>query len=462
MHRTALRRAAWVAALIAPPLATSGCLRPESGVDRTIVKGTVSFPAARGVEVEAAEGANDSVDLAEGLGELRYSAVVVRGECLDAADDRNGVPRGDPDWYAITAAASGPLTVTLAFDGAPADTGGLPGARLRLQVLDAATLDAEGAPTVLADLDSGGAGGPLSVELDVAKGAELRFGVSAGDGEDGSPAYQLQLSGFDPAQAGVLVGAYEGGTWDDRGSPLGGTSVGDWAVDALTLAKTARWTMHGVSRLRPGDPAEVELVDAAWLWAGAFPSLNAGPSSGLLYASNPLEIPLTTDEIVGVDLIIDAVLPRVVGWEIDEVEPNEVELDGDYAIVSGAPMALPEASGPGKTDIVRGVSVFAADDPQWSGDVDAFTVTAPDDMGVIATLSWADDARTLDLNWNGPDGALLGAGWAVLDGNPERFDSFVDFGFALAPGESHTVVILPWSGPAGELPWELTLEWTSP
>ena len=83
-------------------------------------------------------------------------------------------------------------------------------------------------------------------------------------------------------------------------------------------------------------------------------------------------------------------------------------------------------------------------------------------MGVVATLSWADTAYNLDMNWNAADGTILGAGWDVGDVNPERFDTIANYGVVLEPGTTYTLTLLPWSGPAGGVDYELTLEWLAP
>ncbi len=452
------------ASIAAISLLGSACIKDEQDIDRTVVTGTVVIPARASTERETEVGQNDTLDVAEAMGELRYAQVTIQGQSLRVGNTRDGEPREDPDWYTLEVAASGTLEAVFAFPYGTGDTGEDAPARHLVQLFDASTLDADGNPTLLAEADTASDSTQAAVlSAEVAKGTVLAIAVTAGAGGLEMPEYSIQLSGLDPNGAGIQVGAYEGGNWETRGALLGGTTTGEFLVDASTGNKSAEWTLYGVSKVETNETeTTVTLVDQAYFWAGTFGGLNGGISSGMLYSGTPIQVPLQSEKIVGVNIVVDSVVPVIIGWETSEAEPNDVEIDGNYAIVGGAAQPAPEASGPGYTDIIRGTIVLETDDPGWGGDNDAYTITVPSTMGMIATLSWSDPERTLDLNWNGPGGEWWGAGWAILDTNPERFDTVTDFATYLEPGEEHTLVVLAWDGPAGSVDYELRLEWAAP
>lgn len=450
------------------------CIQAEEGIDRTVMAGELELSPVRVQEPEPTPGCND--DPAAGalsdLGELGYANVRVAGRSLSFGELFNGTPNGDADWYLIRATQSGPTELRFIYEagegGAAGDTAAAESQRYLITVADRAQPDSEGNPTVLLEATTDGAGGLLSLPLEVARGAELLIGVQAAAGELTEADYELQISGFDPSAGGFKVGVYPGGTAESRGAPLGGTSVGAFEDDPDTRARVAPWKLFGVApvvRTGEGDSATSDVAakpDKAWIWGGNFADLNAGITAGTMYSSSPIEVDLAYERRRGVYLLVDAVQPVIVGWETAETEPNNVEIDDAYTVLSGAPMALPEASGPGFVDIVTGTLDYLEADPEWTGENDSFSFTVPADMGVVATLSWADDSYNIDMNWNGSDGAIIGAGWDVGDVNPERFDSVAHYGVVLTPGETYTLTLLPWSGAAGSIDYTLTLEWTAP
>lgn len=447
------------------------CAGKEAGIDRTVISGELEISALHAQEAETTPGANDDPNAGarSDLGELGYANMRVFGRSLSFGQRPNGTPNGDADWYLIRATQSGPIELALIYDaGAGGDTGGLEAQRYVITIADQAQPDAEGAPTVLLEATTDGAGGLLTLPLEVARGAELLIGVQAAAGELTEADYELQIAGFDPGAGGFKVGLYPGGTAEDRGDPLGGTSAGDFVDDPETRARVAPWTLYGaapVVRSGEGESATSDVAEkpaAAFLWGGNFADLNAGINAGTMFTGAPIEISLASERREGVYLRVDSVQPVIVGWETAEVEPNNVEIDDTYTILSGAPMALPTASGPGFVDILTGRLDYPEADPEWAGENDSFTFTVPADMGVVATLSWADDSYNIDMNWNGSDGTIIGAGWEVGDVNPERFDSVANYGVVLTPGETYSLTLLPWSGAAGGIDYTLTLEWTAP
>jgi hypothetical protein len=449
-----------------------GCVKGETGADASVIKGDVLIPAIELEEAESGPGVND--DPASGalhdLGVVAWSPTWVSGQSLAFSADEFGVPTGDPDNYLFKTGAAGAFTLTLISDpgegsGDSADTGGGEGSWFGLVVYDRSHLDPEGLPTVLFAGTTAGSGGLLEVPLELTKDTEVIVEVTGGAAEAGLEAYTLSLSGFDPSTGGFKVGLYPGETLEERGLPMGGTTVAEFVADPQTGAWRGSFEMFGSTPVvREGEvPKMGERPGQAWLWAGDFADLNAGAVSGQAYSSNPISVDLSEEKIEGLQVQVDAILPVIPGWDEVEVEPNNVEIDGaSYAILSGSGQSLPAATGPGFTDVLRGTLEFSSDEPEWSGENDAFIVTVPEEMGMVVTLSWSDPTRTLDMNWNGPDGEIYGAGWDVADVNPERIDTVSNYGTYLAPGESHTLVILPWSGPAGPLDYELRMEWVAP
>lgn len=470
---------------LALPLLLTACLHPEEGVDRTIIEGQIDIPAVVFAEQEAGMGVND--DPANGalsdIGELRYANVRVLGRALCFRQRPNGTPTGDHDWYLIRPMATGSINLTLLYDAGAAagdtaaDTGGATAEDQRyvVSVYDVANVDGTGAPTLLFEGATDGAGGAFVAPVVVPDGAELLIGVQAGAATVGAADYELQIDGFDPNAAGFLAGIYAGATVEDRGAPLGGAAAEAFVDDPSTRTRSALFRAYGTTPVTRTDetPAVGDQPATAYLWAGNFPDLNAGITAGTMYSSQPIEIKTNEQgspklQWVGRDIqptvtvSVDTVQPVVVGWESTDTEPNNVEIDANYSVISGAPQALPIASGPGYVDIVRGRLDYPAADPSWEGENDAYTISVPEGMGVVATLSWADDAYNIDMNWNDADGAILGAGWDVGDVNPERFDTIANYGVVLEPGTSYTLSLLPWSGPAGGVDYELTLEWLAP
>ncbi len=483
---TLLPRRAWRAPALLP-LLLSACLSPEAGVDRTVVEGQIDIPAVIFSEQEAGIGVNDDPlnGALSDLGELRYANLRVLGRALCFRERPNGTPTGDADWYLLRATSSGPINLTLLYeagegasgDTAALDTGGAgPEAqRYVVSVYDMAQLDENGIPAMLFEGATDGAGGAFVVPVEVPAGAELLIGVQAGAATVGAADYEREIDGDAPNAAGFKAGIYAGGTLADRGAPLGGAAAELFVDDPATRTRSAPFRAYGTTPVTREDetPALGEQLPKAYVWAGNFPDLNAGITAGTMFSSQPVEIEADAAGEVRLRWIdreirpaftvsVDTVQPIVVGWEATDAEPNNVEVDANYTVLSGTPQELPAASGPGFVDIVRGRVDYPAADPSWAGENDSFTLSVPEGMGVVATLSWADTAYNLDMNWNAADGSILGAGWDVGDVNPERFDTIANYGVVLEPGTTYTLTLLPWSGPAGGVDYELTLEWLAP
>ena len=122
---------------------------------------------------------------------------------------------------------------------------------------------------------------------------------------------------------------------------------------------------------------------------------------------------------------------------------------------------LPEASGAGFIDTITGSLEFTDAAPSWTGDHDAFVVTVPTDLNAYLSLAWGNPTFDLDLHLYDSAGALVGAGWAIANSNPEEF-SVTDFADPLLPGETYYIAVLPWSGEVGTIDYSIEIEWLAP
>ena len=206
-------------------------------------------------------------------------------------------------------------------------------------------------------------------------------------------------------------------------------------------------------------------ISTVYVFAGTFTNLNAGLSSKVHYSSESTEVSLTDtdkDEVgkqVSADpVVIDTVQPVLYGWSVPEVEPNTVAFDG-AAITTAEAQALGEASGPGFIDTITGSLDYEADDPQYTGENDAFSFTVPVSSTALITAGWPDDAYNSDVYVFDSDGNTLGAGWSIADVNPEVFHMGDDWGVTFEPGVTYYIAIFPWSGPAGAHEYTIEIEW---
>ncbi len=463
------------------------CALPETGIDRSVIKGTLSIPPQLVAETEGDSRAND--DWAEGvadeIGPYSYRHVKLHGSIASFNPST-----GDQDWFRLTALEDGASTLTMTWaDSAPEslDTAApLPDetATFRIEVLNLSELDPEGNPVPILSESTAGSYGSFTADLSLS--ANTTYGVRvAGLGGDGSVRdYDILLSGFDPNGKAVYVGAWQNADPADRGALLGGTSVKEFTLDPATLSWVGDWTMLDIRSVEttdvpgtgsedtaaPEDPdtttAVNEKVGAVFLHGGSFVGLRGGIGPGVLYATEVVEVKLRTDEVgedvhKGKALTLDALAPVPLGFSVSEIEPNDVEIDDEYTIIGGTPQDLGVGSGAGLVDIVRGSLNFETADPSWVGDNDAFSITVAEPVAALISLDWPDDSYNLDLNLNGPDGTIYAAGWGIEEGKPETIDSLGQWEFLFEPGQTYTFIVLPWSGAAGDMPYTMRIEWVA-
>jgi hypothetical protein len=194
-------------------LSFSACVPAETGIDHTIVHGTLTIPP-----VTATEGrGNDDVASAQPLGPdgatgLTWRSVVVTG-AIDAWPQGLADPDGDPDSFAFTPVADGTYTFGLSFSTATttADTasGGSDADVLTLQIVDPAAYNENTGAGVLWEGTTDGSGGAFTASYDVTGGATyvLRILPNATDAADEALPYTLLLSGSAPDDTTILVGA---------------------------------------------------------------------------------------------------------------------------------------------------------------------------------------------------------------------------------------------------------------
>ncbi len=259
--------------------------------------------------------------------------------------------------------------------------------------------------------------------------------------------------GQDTGGGGDTGGQDTGGGGDDTGSS-GGGNTGGGAGDAA-------------------EPEEItvvnESISAVYLAGGAFASLNGTLPSGTFYSSSPVYVGIPDDGVVEVPdpLMVDDISPKVYGWKVAEQEPNNVDWGGyDNPVITGGfdqAQQLPIASGLGFTDAISGSLTYENDDPGWDAtEVDAYAITVPEELSANVIASWADANYNIDINLHDADGNGIAAGWLVSDTNPEVFNTSANFGFALEPGQTYYLLVLPWSGPAGSVDYSIEIEWMAP
>lgn len=508
----------------------AGCVaEPESGIDRTFIRGTVELPPAAYTEAETKDGTNDKYDGAEDIGEITVGYTTISGVC-EGFGYFKGNFVGALDTYAFKATLDGTLNVSMVYEGSEyVDKKSEDRTYYSFTVVSQTALDErelldpsdpksdfEAPETVIAE-STQNAFGAFSTSFNVTKN-ETYYIVIGGeanrDSTDGS--YALTIDGFNPNGVVVstgealevgwviqdgemysqppidfLVGVYASSDPSSRGLPLGGSDVSTFTLDEETLTWSGEYEITYVyaatlpEEVDTGEFAAPEIdatLTDVHLFAGTFPSLNAGLTAGTLFSSTPLSVSLSdakaeeyeagyfgvgsSNRVLDVSetpLVVDTIQPKQYGWTEADTEPNDFADVGDgYAVIDTAgAQALPPASGAGFIDTITGSLDFKDKAPSWVGDHDAFMVTVPTELNAFISLSWPNPAYDLDLHYYDSTGALVGAGWAIANTNPETF-SVTDFGDVLLPGETYYFAVLPWSGEVGTIDYTIEVEWLAP
>lgn len=454
------------------PLLLGACSRYETGIDRTVLRGTVTLAPESLTEGETEQGSNDDEAFGLDLGFVSYRPAVVSGTCLDY-DAFSGTPSGDLDTYLFSPQSDGSLPISLSFDSDE-------GIVYSVVVYDLAAVDADGNPTAIAGgltVDSGGAYG---FEVEVSAGGDYAIVVGGTRNANEAPNdYTLTVYGFDPNGSDVLVGAYAEQDPLARTWPLGGTSLSTFEWDDATLSWSGSYevlfirsltTSYENEETEEGRTDEVnEAIASVWMHAGTYTNLNSAILAGVSYATTAVEVSLSTDDaeqqiIEGVDLVIDETQPIQIGWEFAETEPNDVAIDGTTYNLSGdlsGANVLPTSSGLGYVDVLSGALEYTIDDPGWADDNDVFALTVSESVGAVISAEWSDAGADVDLHLYDSTGTLIAAGWAVANSNPEVVNT-ADWGITFEPGQTYYVGLFGYSGTAGSKDWSMSIEYTGP
>ncbi|MSP57060.1 MAG: hypothetical protein EXR69_15900 [Myxococcales bacterium] len=473
--------------LLLPSLAAlGGCGKPETGNDTTVLSGTVTIPPAAVDEVDSVGTPNDASPQPlgdDGSANLTYRAVTLTGSTSSWTPDSGGVgdeddeAYGDADLYSFSPVADGTFTITVTFP-TTTDAEGADAVVYDIYIADAATLDvATGVGTGATD----GSAGSYTLSADVLAGGSYVLvigGVSNADGDIEVP-YSVTLSGSEPVDNTVLVGAYLESDAAVASNPVGGSTVTAWAFDDATLSWFGTYEiMFLMSVVMPPDDDTADTavpgpdVDNAldgpiYLMAGTLSNLNGTPSAGSLYSSVAVETS-ATDTATAVDtaILLDALFPKVIGIEATETLPDETlaQLDAvgylDETTVVAQDLGM--LSGLGYVDTIDGSSALTGEEGTASNDIDVYSFTVPEAMNVRMKASWPTVATDIDFGIWGNDPAYGTFDWfdwgdtyCQTGSNPEACETVV----ALEAGATYYVLAMGYLGPVGEEPYHIELEW---
>ncbi len=303
----------------------------------------------------------------------------------------------------------------------------------------------------------GGGGGGSDTGAMGDTGAGSDGGTADGGTADGGTADGGTADGGSADGGSADGGSADGGSADggsaDGGSADGGSADGGSADGGSADGGSA----DGGTDEEPRSYGYVnEGVNAVYIMGGTFASLNGSIPGGTYYSSTPVFVQLPDANVVVSEMLqVDDLSPKVYGWTYTEQGDSSEE----------APEVVPDpATGAGYVDVIEGSLNYPADDPGGAGtDYDAFIVTTAEELDAIVTLYWYDASTNLDI-YVLSGGDYLAAGYLVgdVDGGPETFTAYAHFGFTFQPGVEYEFLIAPWSGPAGDKPYTLEVEWTSP
>ncbi len=528
-------------------LAFTGCLKTETDIDNTTIRGNIVVPSASTTEGDDA-GANDSWLTPAELPMLHYRNMTVTGNAASFGGETFGL-EPDDDNYKIAAKDDGLLDVSIAFttdqgmgrdktifelylydlDNAEEDCtsefscaasdcaceatydatqGGCVEATECEEECSWEIVEAETCEMIAAAGGStDGSLGYYSTSIEVSGGGNYGIQVVASDSseyEEGTD-YTLELGALTPDDGTFLVGAYQSDDINERGNPVGGASVYDLEWDSLNEMWVGKFEMlyikEVITTVDTGTGEEDHVVNEGapggqvYLLGGSLPSLNAAIPSGTLYSTQAVlvntgdgdsvvgnwgldtaeetEEPETADsgDTGGVEpvaaptgeivLTIDALQPRVVGWEHDEVEPNEVTMDDSlYFIVEELSNAdaVPDASLGIYTDIIHGDVTLDTEFPDWANEyVDVFAITVTEDTNATFTFEWDTSTADHDFIMYGSDGAYYAYS---LYAYPEIIDT-AQWGFSLDAGSTWYLLVLPYAGIVGDDPYTIEIEYAA-
>ncbi len=481
-------------------LALTACIPAETGIDHTVISGTISIPPAT---VEDGRTNND-VATPQGLGPddsttMTYRSVIVSGKISDWPSGF-GNAEGDPDNYAFTAPATETWTFSLTFetealpvDTGPADTAdtadtaagpaSIDADVIELQLVDRATFDAETGAGVVWSGSTDGSGGAFSFEYEVTKGAKyaLRVLPSTTDAPSEELPYTLVVSGATPTDGTVLVGAYLGSDPTVKENPVGGTNAVGWSYDPATYTWSGTWKMMWIREVVAVEDTDLEddrkplaeVTEApspVFVRAAVLTGLNKSPAAGALYTTVPTEVALGEASITLDDpLVLDGIAPKVIGVEVTETLPDTTIAEVDANTVLNVDTLVAQDIGMlsalGYVDVITGSTTFDGSEG-WGGgnDSDAYAFTVPDSRYVVMRAEWPDSTADIDLGifYDDPDYGYIdlmayGDTWCMTGADPEVCESVI----TLEPDTTYWVVPLGYLG-TDEQPYTIELEWVAP
>jgi len=351
-----------------------------------------------------------------------------------------------------------------------------------------------------------GAGGLIEFTATIEPGQDYVVGIiPLANNIEADNNYSLMISGHSPEKTSIFAGAYA--PFDDmmnRGAPIGGSAVEGWSLDEETKEWSGSYRMTYIRQVEMVEPEVVpegeeaqsaavvtEGAQSVMIIAGDFANLNQGLPAGTLYSPTPAEVtmngPLSGGEeiceetpedttsdpglnllhcrVVAPDIAVTEIAPKVLGWEITEVEPNDVSVDPYIVDIEVEALANAQdlgvaGSGVGYVDRIVGTLGFPSEEPGWlDGDSDAFGFTVNEPIDATITLDWAV-ANDFDINLYRHDEAngvveTIGYSWYS---QPEVWN-VSDYGEILEPGYTYYLVVLAWTGEVGDHPYTIELEW---
>lgn len=396
------------------------CQGPEEGLDKSIIRGTVTIP---GVVVEefdraAANSNNNSIDAPQGLGpdgaiSLTYRSVTVPGSCKEFGTEL-GDPL-DPDYYEFSPVAAGDFTIRFTYEAGGAATEG--SGYTDANVYNIAVID-EATGNTVSGGSTDGLGGAWEDTLTVTAAGKyiLYIWGEYGETKEESP-YTIFLSGSVPQDDSILVGAYLEGDPAVASAPVGGTTVNNWVWDEATTTWTGQyealfmrstvWPEGYEESEEPVNPDVNEQLDEVFLMAGTLQSLNKTPSAGSLYSTASVTVKLNHGEVdVPETITLDGVFPKVIGQTVVEEQPDATNADvvfndevGVYTLDFDtlAVQDLGMLSGLGYVDVVDGNITFGGEGWNGANDSDAFAFTVPEPMYVSMVAGWPDASADIDF-----------------------------------------------------------------
>jgi hypothetical protein len=457
------------------------CGAPETGIDDTVLFGTVRILPQFVDEGEGGAASNDVPESAATFGaggavELGLAPVVLRGRTASFPTDAE--PAGDTDHYQFLPFSAGTWTFSVDVAGDGYD--------YAIGVYDVETGDPRTGDGVLAWQETSGASHvDLSVETDGAHLLGIVVWGIAGPTDAVDVPYRIRVAGAEPSSVDVLVGAYASAAWDDASLPLGGASVTDWRWDDASSIWTGTYTLYGLRTVAMRDdddtgddilpPPDVQDgADVVFLRGGTMADLTTAPAPGDLVAGEAVEVTVSGGRQVLADVVeLDVVVPRnVAGRWTEDGDSDAVfgEVDGVWSLETEGLVAqdVGVCGGADTIDLVDGVIDFVPDLVAWDGnDVDVYAWTVPETLGVTLRVAWGDASMDIDAALFGDvygDGSYLdlfafGDTSCATSDDPEVCTTYADV--VLEPGATYYLAVAGYAG-VGAMPYHAELAWFMP